>query len=157
MGKEKPLRAICVVGGTTKEVSMERVLKLTCLFSALLLFSVVTCVSAGDVPRISIEALKKLQDENASVVVVDDRIKDDYDSGHIKGAFCIPAQERLSAADVAILPKDKLIVTYCNCGPGEADSENVANQLLDMGFKDVKVLADPSIVGWAKAGYPLER
>ena len=54
------------------------------------------------------------------------------------------------------LPRDKLIVTYCNCGPGDADSANVAEQFLELGFSNVKVLADPSIRGWKQAGYPLE-
>jgi rhodanese-related sulfurtransferase len=58
--------------------------------------------------------------------------------------------------DVEVLSPNIPVVTYCDCGPGEADGADVARQLIAMGFKDVKTLADPSITGWTDAGYPTE-
>lgn len=113
-------------------------------------------VSPEDVPRIGIEELKALMDSGADVVVVDNRPRVAYDQGHIKGALNLPYTAELREEEVAMLSRDKLIVTYCDCGPGEADSASVAAQLIKMGFSNVKVLADPSIVGWIQAGYPVE-
>jgi hypothetical protein len=36
----------------------------------------------------------------------------------------------IALEDVRSIPKDIPIVTYCACGPGEADSESVATQLM---------------------------
>ena len=52
--------------------------------------------------------------------------------------------------------KDKLIITYCDCGPGEADSVDVANQLTEAGYRNVKTLAD-GWSAWIEAGYPVDR
>lgn len=113
-------------------------------------------VSPEDVPRIGIEELKALMDSGADVVIVDNRPRVAYEQGHIKGAVNLPYTAELREEEVGILSRDKLTVTYCDCGPGEADSASVAAQLIKMGFSNVKVLADPSIVGWIQAGYPVE-
>lgn len=68
----------------------------------------------------------------------------------------MPWAPKLTAAQTANLPRNKPIITYCDCGPGESDSANVAAQLMDLGFADVRVLKDPSISGWIEAGYPME-
>ena len=61
--------------------------------------------------------------------------------------------------DAKKLPKDKgrLIITYCDCGPGEEDSADIASRLKQMGFKYLKVLAYPSLRGWIEKGYPIEK
>jgi rhodanese-related sulfurtransferase len=71
-------------------------------------------------------------------------------------AMRIPWRKKITNIDTEGLPMDKLIITYCDCGPGESDSADVAARLLQMGFSYVKVLKDPSIQGWKKAGYPVE-
>ena len=130
-----------------------------CLFSIALLFAFCTAAYAAheEIPRISIAELKKMMDEKADIVVVDAQIKSLYDKGHIKGAVNFPWKQEITSADARVLPKDKLIVVYCDCGPGESDSSDVAAQLTMLGFPDVKVLADPSIRGWIKAGYPIDK
>jgi len=109
-----------------------------------------------EVSRISMEELKELMDSGADVVVVDCQPRSVYEQGHIPGAISLPWAMEITPADAQQLPQDKLIITYCDCGPGEADSADVALQLIRMGFKNVKVLADPSIRGWMEAGYPME-
>ena len=77
--------------------------------------------------------------------------------GHIKGAISLPWKPQMTIVDLEMLPMGKTIVTYCDCGPGEADSDSVAMQLIELGAEaDVKVLAHPSIEGWIEAGYPTE-
>jgi rhodanese-related sulfurtransferase len=115
-------------------------------------------VSAEDVPRISVEELKALMDSGADITILDNRPRESYEMGHIKGAVSLPwSPAGLTEDDTALLRYGKLTVTYCDCGPGEADSADVALQLIQVyQMEDVKVLADPSIYGWIEAGYPTE-
>jgi rhodanese-related sulfurtransferase len=111
----------------------------------------------GDIPRISIQELKKLMDSGTPVTIIDAQPKEVYDMGHIKGAISLPWKSQIALEDVWSLPGDQLIVTYCDCGPGESDSADLASQLFRMGYENVKVLGDPSIEGWREAGYPMEK
>ena len=111
----------------------------------------------ADIPRISIQELKKMMDKDTEIVIIDAQPKDIYEKGHIKGAISIPWKSQIALEDVWSIPGDATIVTYCDCGPGEADSADIASQLMKMGYVDVMVLEDPSIKGWKKAGYPIEK
>ena len=108
-------------------------------------------------PRITIEELKNLIDSGADIVVIDTQVKLLYDHGHIKGAISLPVVKEIELEDVAHLPQDKLVVLYCDCGPGEGDSNNMGNQLTGIGFTNIKVLAHPSISGWKEKRYPIEK
>jgi len=114
-------------------------------------------VTQEEMPRISIQELKKMMDDGSPVTIIDVQPKEVYEMGHIKGAISIPWKSQIALEDVWSLPGDQLIVTYCDCGPGEADSADVAEQLFQMGYETVKVLGDPSIEGWREAGYPMEK
>ena len=108
-------------------------------------------------PRISIEELKALMEGGADIVIIDTQPKKLYESGHIKGAISLPWAMKIDWAAAEKLPRDKLLILYCDCGPGEADSNQVGLQLKGMGFTRVKVLSDPSITGWMEKGYPIAR
>lgn len=110
-----------------------------------------------EIPRISVAELKKMIDTNAPVYVIDAQSKETYDKGHIKGAHSLPWKSEITPGDVENLPKDVLIVTYCDCGPGENDSADTAYQLINLGYPNVKILADPAIKEWKKLGYPMEK
>ena len=128
------------------------------LFSVSLLFcSSWPALGASDeVPRITVESLKKMMDDKADLLIVDVQPRGVYKKGHIKGAVSLPWTPKLTVAQVAALPRHKPVIVYCDCGPGEADGAGVAARLVDLGFDDVKVLADPSIRGWKQAGYPMD-
>ena len=129
------------------------------LFSAVILsvFILPVCYGADDIPRVTIEELKKLIDEGEEITIIDVQPKNVYDKGHIKGALSIPWKSQLALEDVWSIPGGVPIVTYCACGSGESDSNDFAKQLIKMGYTDVKVLKHPSIEGWLKAGYPAEK
>jgi len=123
----------------------------------LVLIAAVYAAAQSKAPRISIQELKAMMDKKTPVTIIDVQPKNIYAEGHIKGAISLPASKKIALEDVWSLPSDQLIVTYCDCGPGEADSADVAAQLFQFGYDNVKVLGDPSIRGWKKAGYPLEK
>ena len=112
---------------------------------------------SADAPRISIDELKAMIDKGDPVTIVDVQPKAIYDAGHIKGATSLPYKSQLQLEDVWSMPQDRLIVVYCDCGPGEADSSDMADQFIRFGYENVKVLKDPSIKGWRAAGYPMEK
>lgn len=120
----------------------------------LLLTVGVRAAAQSKVPRITIHELKGMIDQGVSVVILDTRPKAIFEKGHIKGALSLPWKERITPQDVSGLPRDRLIVAYRSCGPGDADSANVTEQLVELGFSNAKVLSDPSIRGWKQAGYP---
>ena len=130
---------------------------LSAILTAILLTGIVHAATKADVPRISIQELKAMLDKGTPVTIIDAQPKSIYKEGHIKGAISLPWKSQLDLEDVWSLPGDIPIVTYCDCGPGESDSADVAAQLIDMGYSDVKVLKDPAIRGWKEAGYPIEK
>ena len=123
----------------------------------LVLIAAVNVSAQADAPRISIQELKSMMDKGTPVIIIDVQPKEIYNQGHIKSAISLPASSPIRLEDVWDFPSDRLIVTYCDCGPGETDSSDAAKQLIRFGYDDVKVLADPSIKGWKDAKYPLEK
>lgn len=128
-----------------------------CLLICSLVIATLCHGAQEDIPRISIPELKKMMDENTEVTVIDVQPTAIYDKGHIRDAVSIPWKSQLRLEDVWSLPSGIPIVTYCACGPGEADSSDFAKQLMKMGYSDVKVLEHPAIQGWIEAGYPIEK
>jgi len=120
----------------------------------LLIGGVYAAAQSDDVPRISIKELKDMMDKKTPVIIIDVQPKEVYAKGHIRGAISLPAGRQIQLEDVWSLPSDRMIVTYCDCGPGESDSVYAARQIMRFGYDNVKVLSDPSIQGWKDAGYP---
>jgi rhodanese-related sulfurtransferase len=109
-----------------------------------------------EIPRVTVQELKSMIDGGTGVVILDAQPKAVYEKGHIKGAISFPWKARITMQETAALPHNKPILTYCDCGPGESDSANLAAQLAELGFTNVKVLQDPSIRGWKQAGFPMD-
>ena len=112
-----------------------------------------------DLPRISVEELKKMVDEDADIVIVDTRDGGSYAAGHIQSAINIhydvtsdPMQRQMM---LIALPMDKTIVTYCDC-TDDANSANVVQELYDLGYEmdNLRVLSGGSL-RWVELKYPL--
>jgi rhodanese-related sulfurtransferase len=138
--------------------SMKKVVVVFNLWMVLLFMMVSVCAGKeADVPRITIQELKEMMDNGIEVTIIDIQPRPIYAMGHIKGAVSLPWKSQIALEDVWSLRSDLPIVTYCDCGPGESDSADMAAQLIKMGFDNVKVLKDPSVRGWKEAGYPMEK
>jgi rhodanese-related sulfurtransferase len=136
---------------------MRKMLKAVGVLLSIVSIAATAFAAYPEISRISNEELNSLIDSNAKVIILDTQPKMVYDSGHILGAVSFPWKEEISSADTMFLPKDNtLIVTYCDCGPGESDSAYVAHHLISLGFNNVKVLGEPGIRAWIQAGYPME-
>jgi rhodanese-related sulfurtransferase len=88
----------------------------------------------------------------SGIVVVDARAPDAYARGHVPGAINLP-HRTIDSSTTASLPRDKVIVTYCDevfCNA----STKAAAKLTALGFK-VKEMLD-GMEGWRKEGYAIE-
>lgn len=85
-------------------------------------------------------------DDWKKVFIVDARDAAQFEKGHIPGAVNI--EWRQAVARRAELPKDRMVVVYCNSGSLSAQAV-FALRLL--GYDNVKVLQD-GLEGWKKKG-----
>jgi rhodanese-related sulfurtransferase len=110
--------------------------------------------SAGSqVPRITVEELKKLMADQ-QVVVVDVRTADAYNIGHIKGSINLPL-DKIQAGDYKDLPRDKRIITYCSCG-AEQSSATATSLLEKAGYKNGATLLGGTNA-WQQSGGEMEK
>lgn len=105
---------------------------------------------------ISLADAAKLFTEKAAVFI-DARSNEDFRKGHIQGAKSLPWQDvdqRFIEIAEDISP-DATIITYCDGETCEL-SHDLALFLIDMGFKDVKVLVNGWSV-WQETSLPVEK
>lgn len=92
--------------------------------------------------QISPQEAKESMDRESDVILLDVRTREEYDSGHIKNAVCLPNEAILGEPE--ILPdKGQKILVYCRSGKR---SRQAAQKLADMGYK--KVLEFGGILDW---------
>ena len=112
--------------------------------------------SSAEFQHISPEELKKLMQSKGDFLVVDAQPKTAYQMGHIKGAVNLPWAKEIKGP--VKLPKNKLLVIYCDCAQ-EEDSADLAAQLIekwDYKMSDIKLLTG-GWSGWLKLGYPTQK
>jgi hydroxyacylglutathione hydrolase len=99
-------------------------------------------------PLLSVHQLKDKIDRGEELLVLDTRGQDEWESGHIKGAFHIYVghlEQRL-----AEVPRDKPVAVICNVGHRAGLGASI---LLRAGYQEVyNVLG--SVKAWVAAGFP---
>jgi rhodanese-related sulfurtransferase len=93
-----------------------------------------------------------LQNGVDGFVVVDARSAENFGRGHVPGAISFPHRQ-MNEASVGILPKDKLIVVYCD-GTGCNASTKAAVKLTALGFTVKEMIG--GIDWWRRDGYQVE-
>ena len=86
------------------------------------------------------------------VVVVDAQGPPYFTLGHIPGAVNIPPHQVARLAQMRVGSEDVPIVVYG--GSGSSNALIVADQLVQLGFKDVAVYEE-GLEGWIAAGLPV--
>lgn len=77
---------------------------------------------------------QQLMETEEDYLVLDVRTQEEYDSGHIPGAICLP-NESIGSEEPAALPdKNQLILVYCRSGNRSAQA---ARKLAALGYTDV--------------------
>ncbi len=88
----------------------------------------------GEYVTIAIDDVKKMVDEGADYTMIDLRDEAAYNTGHIKGAVSVKAEEIEERAKADFPDKDKKIVIYDEDGK---KSKETAQKLIDMGYTNV--------------------
>jgi 3-mercaptopyruvate sulfurtransferase SseA len=109
---------------------------------------------AQEIRYITPETLKEfIEKKDDTILIVDTQPKVAYKTGHIKGAINFPWAPEIR--DPSDLPRDRILVLYCDCG-NEEDSIDIARQLLrKYEYVYVRVLKG-GWSQWQKLGYPVE-
>ena len=115
----------------------------------------VTTNSGGSMV-VSLEEAREMC-SNKGALFLDARSEDDYIRGHIRCAQNIPWQSFNKYVDrvFEMITDDAWIVTYCD-GETCSLSEDLARELVAMGYQKVKVLLN-GWTKWQEAGLPTER
>lgn len=93
--------------------------------------------------KITPEEAKKIIDGEQAFTLLDVRMQDEFDEGHIEGAMLVPDIELAEKAPEALPDKDATILVYCRSG---RRSEASAKELVGMGYKNV--LDFGGIIDW---------
>lgn len=84
---------------------------------------------------ISAEKAKELMGKDSSVILIDVRTQEEYDSGRIPGALLLPYDRITEKSASGIIPqKDSAIIVYCRSGRRSAIA---ADSLRSLGYSTV--------------------
>ena len=84
--------------------------------------------------RISQEEAREMMEKDDGHVIVDVRREDEYASGHIPGAICIPNETIYKDQPEELPDLDQVILVYCRSGNR---SKRAARMLYEMGYTQV--------------------
>ena len=93
--------------------------------------SVSSSSSSGSYTQITQEEAVRMMAEDDGHVIVDVRRQDEFDSGHIPGAICIPNESIVDQEPKELPDKDQIILIYCRSG---RRSKEASQKLYDMGY-----------------------
>lgn len=94
---------------------------------------------------------EKLAQEKDSVCFIDVRSLDEFKSGHVPGANCVPLDSIES--DLAKIPKNKLVILSCQSGKRSAR----AREILQAKGYDNLVEMEGGFSAWAALGLPVNK
>lgn len=105
--------------------------KIIYLLVSALLF--VSCAKE-EFTQISMEELAQRLQTESDYILLDVRTPEEFSTGHIPGAICIP-NESIGKQEITVLPnKKQRIYIYCRSG---SRSKQAADKLLDMGYTNL--------------------
>ena len=85
--------------------------------------------------QISQEEAKKLMAEELDYIILDVRTQEEYDSGHIPGAICVPNESITTEPLAELTDKNQLILVYCRSGNR---SKQASEKMVKMGYTNIK-------------------
>lgn len=104
---------------------------------AALLAALLAACGASSKPsyrQITADEAAQMMQEETGFVLLDVRTQEEYASGHIPGAICIP-NETIGSEEIPELPdKDQLILVYCRSGNR---SKQASEKLVKLGYTNI--------------------
>lgn len=99
------------------------------------------------------QEVKKLIDSGSDkFLLVDNSPAEAFAEEHIVGAVNLPWEQNIQHP--VKLPRNKTLILYCPCGPGDADSMDMSKKLRRIGYFNTKVM-DGGYFKWLDLGYPI--
>lgn len=93
-----------------------------------------TSTAAESYNQITQEQAKEMMQADDGHIIVDVRRQDEFDSGHIPGAICIPNESIENEKPPELPDTDQIIFIYCRSG---RRSKEAAQKLFDMGYTNI--------------------
>ena len=94
--------------------------------------------------QIDQETAKEMMGRDDGHIVIDVRRQDEFDSGHIPGAVCIPNESIGTTPPLQLSDLDQVILVYCRSG---RRSKEAAQKLADLGYRNVYEFG--GIIDWS--------
>ena len=91
---------------------------------------------------------EKLEKDKDRVCFLDVRSEDEFSTGHVPGAVCVPLEQIESGK--AVVPKDRFVVLSCQSGARAAKAREI---LRARGYQNVAEL-EGGFSAWRGAGFP---
>ena len=88
----------------------------------------------ADFRRLSAKEAKARLDSGDPLVLLDVRTREEFDSGHISGALCLPVESIGSEAPAELTDRNAEILIYCRSGRRSAEA---AKKLTKLGYTNV--------------------
>ena len=85
--------------------------------------------------NITAEEAKQIMDNEEGYIILDVRIQEEYNQGHIPGAIVISHEEIAEKAEDVLTDKDQLILVYCRSG---RRSKIAAEALVELGYTNIR-------------------
>ena len=92
------------------------------------------------------EEAKQIMDNETGYIILDVRTYEEFETGHIPGAVCLPLDEVASKAKDVIPDQDATYLVYCRSG---RRSKEAAKILVELGYTGIKEFG--GIVDWPYA------
>lgn len=93
--------------------------------------------------QISQDEAKELMASETGYIILDARTIEEYDSGHIPGAICVPNESIGKEMPAELLDLEQLILVYCRSGNR---SKQASKKLAELGYTNVKEFG--GIMSW---------
>lgn len=113
---------------------MKHIMLLAILSSALLLTGCIGGQAKAAYRRVSAEEAQQIMKNESGYRIVDVRTPEEYASGHIPNAICIPNESIGKEPPAELSDKKQLLLIYCRSG---RRSKEAANKLVELGYENV--------------------
>ena len=112
---------------------------------------------SSNLHAIDLLTVKQLKEEidqtNQSLIILDVRTREEFNSGRIKNSINIPHDLLLSDISLVADYKNEKVVVYCRSGKR---AKLVLNRLSDEGFRTL-IDVDGDMLAWNSANLPIEK
>ncbi len=103
------------------------------LFAAILLLAGCSA-SGGGYRQVSQDEAVRLMSTEKDYIILDVRTADEFASGHIEGAICVPNEDISDKAVPELPDRKQLIMVYCRSG---RRSKEAASKLAALGYTNI--------------------